>query len=160
MVIYIWIIRIGAQLKTAHIWFYLDSLFCLINKCQNARNSHLGALKKKIKLTQRYFFSSHTQSRVSFGNADVQLERLSHWINSPWDPEQATWSSRTGFLNTMGKYVSYSNLQDYYNNQRKVFYSGKIYDQDKILTNMARRKSRSTRVDIWTSLSNVLQTAG
>lgn len=36
-----------------------------------------GLKKKKIKLTQKGI-SSHTQSRVSFGNADMQLERLSH----------------------------------------------------------------------------------
>lgn len=29
--------------------------------------------------------------------------------------------------------------QDYFKNQRKEFYSGKIYHQDKILTNMTRR---------------------
>ena len=32
--------------------------------------------KKKNQVNTKVFFSSHTQSRVSFGNADMQLERL------------------------------------------------------------------------------------
>ena len=33
---------------------------------------------KKNQVNTKVFFSSHTQSWVSFGNADMQLERLSH----------------------------------------------------------------------------------
>ena len=50
--------------------------------------------------------------------------------------------------------------QDYYKNQRKAFYSGKIYNQEKILTNMPRRSKAGPTESTFGHLSNVLQTAG